>query len=146
MIFFNKCVKVCQFTYHISIGCTSLFYSNRLRLNFVIFISGIWRQANSFQYSAPVSCDGFGRVKLGTSYVIATWSSGILTKTVFSQILIIENGIVSNVKYFNITFVVPVWRSKLLLLQLNSPTNQLLYMFEDNTLLRRRIILRLGRE
>ena len=44
------------------------------------FLPGIWWQTHLIQHPAPVGCDGFGWVKLGTSYIIASRSAGAVLR------------------------------------------------------------------
>ena len=44
------------------------------------FLPGIWWQTHLIQHPAPVGCDGFGWVKLGTSYILAPRSAGAVLR------------------------------------------------------------------
>ena len=44
------------------------------------FLPGIWWQTHLIQHPAPVGCDGFGWVKLGASYIIASRSAGAVLR------------------------------------------------------------------
>lgn len=59
---------------------------------FFSFLQGIWWQTHLIQHLAPVGCDGFGRVKLGTGYIIAFRSTGVV---LCNRVLLGKNPIYS---------------------------------------------------